>query len=710
MNKILFAGAFAIGAMAILWIGRIFLGADTLGLAVTVLIGGVYAIGTWELLQFRRATDSLKQSLTSLNEPIEDLMQWLQTLAPSLQNSVRLRIEGERNGLPAPVLTPYLVGLLVMLGLLGTFVGMVDTLKGAVVALEGTSELEAIRAGLAAPIEGLGLAFGTSVAGVAASAMLGLLSTLSRRERLQASHLLDTQALDKLSHFSSKHQQKLAFKAIQEQAQALPDVAEKLGGLVNSIEAMSEQIGEKLLANQEQFQEKIATLYQGLNESVDQSLKTTLVESAELINASIQPMAETTLAKMSESNLAAQEHLSNISEQQLSALGDAAQASTTLVRETVEASLAKQAESTDSLVANVNKSIDSAAKEMQSSSKLLVSSFGDTSEQWQGTQAQLSKHSEQQLKALSDAVNSNAKLVQEAVDKGLAKQGESTTALVASVNKSMATALTEMQSSSTQLLSGFTETKEQWAQQQQSSAKELSSAVREELVKLRDDESKRGEAAVAHLGQLETTVATQLAALGLALEEPMTQLIETASQTPKAAADVIEKLRGEMTKNFERDNDLLSERTRLMEQLDTLSKTLEASSTGQRDAIDALIERSADTLSQVGNQFSERLEGESSKLAGVVDHFASSSADMASLGDAFNAAVMMFSESNKELVENLSSIESALEKSTSRSDEQLAYYVSQAREIIDHNLLSHQQIITALHAKKPEQLRVNEAG
>ena len=55
--------------------------------------------------------------------------------------------------LPAPVLTPYLVGLLVMLGLLGTFVGMVETLQGAVIALEGTTELQAIRAGLAAPIK-----------------------------------------------------------------------------------------------------------------------------------------------------------------------------------------------------------------------------------------------------------------------------------------------------------------------------------------------------------------------------------------------------------------------------------------------------------------------------------------------------------------------------------------------------------------------------
>jgi biopolymer transport protein ExbB/TolQ len=64
-----------------------------------------------------------------------------------------------------------------MLGLLGTFVGMVDTFQGAVFALEGSTELQAIREGLAAPINGLSLAFGTSFAGVAASAMLGLSST-----------------------------------------------------------------------------------------------------------------------------------------------------------------------------------------------------------------------------------------------------------------------------------------------------------------------------------------------------------------------------------------------------------------------------------------------------------------------------------------------------------------------------------------------------
>jgi len=103
-----------------------------------------------------------------------------------LQPSVRARIEGERVGLPGPSLTPYLVGLLVMLGMLGTFLGMVMTFKGAVFALEGSADLQAIRAALAAPIKGLGLSFGTSVAGVATSALLGLVSALP--PRAPASH------------------------------------------------------------------------------------------------------------------------------------------------------------------------------------------------------------------------------------------------------------------------------------------------------------------------------------------------------------------------------------------------------------------------------------------------------------------------------------------------------------------------------------------
>ena len=175
MNRFLIPAVFAIGLITVGWVGVGFIGSSWLALAMTLVIAAVYLLGAWELKQFRMATSSLAQALSELQETPSSITTWLARVSPSLQSAVRLRIEGERVVLPGPPLTPYLVGLLVMLGMLGTFLGMVVTFKGAVFALEGSADLQAVRSALAAPIKGLGLSFGTSVAGVAASAMLGLL-------------------------------------------------------------------------------------------------------------------------------------------------------------------------------------------------------------------------------------------------------------------------------------------------------------------------------------------------------------------------------------------------------------------------------------------------------------------------------------------------------------------------------------------------------
>ena len=226
MNKKLCWTAFFAGLAAVAWVGAGYVGASPLALAMTALIGAVYGVGASELRRFDQATASLTRALAELPADLPELSPWLGRIHPSLQNAVRLRVEGERVGLPGPAVTPYLVGLLVLLGMLGTFLGMVVTLNGAVLALESTTDLHTIRAALAAPVKGLGLAFGTSVAGVAASAMLGLISALCRRERLLAGQLLDSRIATTLRGFSLTHQRQETFKALQGQAQALPAVVE----------------------------------------------------------------------------------------------------------------------------------------------------------------------------------------------------------------------------------------------------------------------------------------------------------------------------------------------------------------------------------------------------------------------------------------------------------------------------------------------------
>ena len=160
-----FLAAFLAGLAVVGWVAAGYAGTNPLALIVTLIIGGFYVGGAIELHRYRQATPTLTAALAGLDAPPSSLAAWLDRLHPTLRNAVRLRVEGERVALPGPAMTPYLVGLLVLLGMLGTFLGMVGTLRTTGVALESAADLQAIRASLAAPVKGLGFAFGTSVAG-----------------------------------------------------------------------------------------------------------------------------------------------------------------------------------------------------------------------------------------------------------------------------------------------------------------------------------------------------------------------------------------------------------------------------------------------------------------------------------------------------------------------------------------------------------------
>jgi hypothetical protein len=69
---------------------------------------------------------------------------------------------------------------------------------------------------------------------------------------------------------------------------------------------------------------------------------------------------------------------------------------------------------------------------------------------------------------------------------------------------------------------------------------------------------------------------------------------------------------------------------------------------------------------------------------------------VASLSEAFGAAAQLFGDANEKLVAHLERIEAALDKSLARSDDQLAYYVAQAREVIDLSMMSQKQIVEDL--------------
>ena len=73
-----------------------------------------------------------------------------------------------------------------------------------------------------------------------------------------------------------------------------------------------------------------------------------------------------------------------------------------------------------------------------------------------------------------------------------------------------------------------------------------------------------------------------------------------------------------------------------------------------------------------------------------------SAVEVAALADAFGGAMEVFGSASSGLGDRLAQISGALDASLARSDDQLAYYVAQAREVIDLSVLSQKQIIEEL--------------
>ncbi len=587
MSKTVFGGVGALGVVVLAWVAWGFGLSNPLALAMTAVIAGVYGVGVRELHRFRTATAGLMAAVQAAPaEPPEELTPWLDRLPASLQNPVRWRIEGERVALPSPALTPYLVGLLVMLGMLGTFSGMVVTFKGAVVALEGSADLQAIRAALAAPIKGLGLSFGTSVAGVAASAALGLLSALCRRERLQAVRRLDRLMHTVFRSFSLVHQRQTAYQAVQAQSQALPAVVAHIERLIGGLEQRNAQLGDQLLNQQAAFHQQVQVAYGQLADAVGASLQNSLSAAAQAAGDSLRPVVETAMRELS------------VESRQL--------------------------------------------------------------HQRQADAVQL------QMEGLSDTWVTQARALTQDVAQ-LLGQSE---------------ALTQTR----------IESEAQWVQQHSDRMDQWARVWQQELSAMREDEANRAQAAVARLGELQAAVAQQLGALGAALEAPMTRLMQTAAEAPQAAASVLAQLQRQATELQERDAQAAQERLALLTQIADLVQTLGDASGQQRAAIDALVDSTQAVLAQATTQVQ------------------ASAIELSSWGGAFEHGVQQFTASNQKLAEGLQLLEAALQQAMARSDEQLAYYVAQAREVIDLSITSQQGIVEDLRRLRALPVAAAEAA
>lgn len=727
MNKPVFTVAFSVsflaGALAIIWVGAGFIDTSYLALLMTALIGAVYLFGALELRQFRRATSTLANALGSIPADLAELGDWLSNVHVSLQNSVRLRVEGERVGLPGPAMTPYLVGLLVMLGMLGTFLGMVVTLKGAVFALEKTTDLPAIRSALAVPVMGLGLAFGTSVAGIAASAALGLMSALGRRERILAAQLLDTRIATVLRRFSLAHQRQETFKALQSQSRALPEVADKLQAMMTQMESMNRQLGqqlsERLLGNQQDFHSSVKSVYTDLAGAIDKSLRDSLSQSAHAAGESIKPVVEAAMDGIAREGKQMHERMLATVQQQLDGISARFGDTAATVSDTWMASLNSHERASERIVADLGRSLETFSETFQQRSVALVAAVGDGYASLQSDQAERERQQHQawtqSLQATASALthelqqtSAQTLLRQQEICSTLTRTAQDITENAHTSARNTLAETARLVTNAEELMRSRIASEAQWIEQHRERMDQLATLLRTELSTLKDEEAARGNAAADRLAllhnALQTALTGHLMTLGTALEEPIARLIETASEAPRAAAEVIGQLRREISVGVARDNELLEERSRIMETLNALLNAINHASIEQRAVIDSLVESSAAALNASTSAFSDTVAAEANKLSDIAAHVTSSAVDVSSLSEAFGFAVQAFSEANEKLIGSLQRIEGAMDKSMSRSDEQLAYYVAQAREIIDLSMMSQKEIFEELRqlpAKQP---------
>ncbi|MBS0342783.1 MAG: DUF802 domain-containing protein [Proteobacteria bacterium] len=769
--------AFFVGLGAIAWAGAGYLGSNLLALSVTAVIAAFYLAGALELRKYQQATATLQQALAAddgMPQPASGLGPWLERLHPSLRQSVRQRIEGERVGLPGPALTPYLTGLLVLLGMLGTFLGMVVTLHGTGTALESATDLSAVRASLAAPVKGLGLAFGTSLAGIAGSAMLGLLSALCRRERLQAAQQLDARIGSSLRVFSLAHQREESLKLLQQQSQLMPTVVDRLQAMMTALEQQSLAMNERLLAGQEAFHQKAGAAYAELAASVGRSLNESLAESARAAGAVIEPVVERTMVGIASTfEQGSVSLVQSVSTQLQAAVGEVtSQLGTTLgsvtgqlestlggvsnkldatlgavssqLESTLDGVSGKLASTLDSVSGKLESTVDSVSGKLETTlgavsaqlkstlgavstrldttlagvSTQLDGNLGGVSSRLESTLARISTQLESTLDGVSTKLEATldgvSTQLQGSADEvaanwrgALAEHQQAGQALAASTQQALQAAAGSFEAHSASLLQTMDEAHvrqqealaardEQRLAAWTESLQTMSAALQQQWHDAGALNLAQQQEICRTLAQTADEMATQSQAQARGTIAEIAQLVQAASEAPRAAAEVMAQLRQKLSDSMERDNSLLEERANILQTLETLLGAINHAATEQRAAIDSLVAGSAEMLQRVGSEFGQKAQAQAQEINEAAAQLTGSAVDVASLGDAFGGAVELFGQANEKMVSQLQRIEAALAKAMARSDEQLDYYVAQAREVVDLSVRSQKQIIEDL--------------
>ena len=683
MMKIITVLAAGVGAWIVHYVSGSYWGQDHLALGIVGLISAGFGVGLVELWRhggWMRACgaelDSLDTVAPAPREASESLPD-LSRLSPRLRRVVEGRLLGHSVALPTPTATSYLLGLLVMLGVLGTFLGMVDTLQGARAVLAGSNEIETMREGLVAPVMGLSRAFGTSVAGVALSALLGVVAVLVRRERAAVHRQISQHLSTSLYRWSVAGRQLEALEALTRQLATVPVAMDHFGELTESVGGFTRQM-----------QESQETLARGMADKFE-DVSERLVKSQEALSLQAGEMLEVVSDKVAETMEAGTTRWVEVSTREFKPM--------------LEEAAQRAGESAESHFAQWTSTLeDHAAQRMveqekwTSDFKGLVVALTDTIA---AQEAERLDAINEQLSALIDRFKAGLLGLGDENRECLARFTTPVGGLEVSMERLLENIRAEHEGLGARLvtLSGeFHGQQEKLGLQLSEQLGALGGRISENMGALESLQLESAEKALVSIERLDEVVKEQLVELGAGLGRSLEGVVESAEKAPRAAAEVLGKLQGRVEDQIQRENALLEERMTLLEGLGEVATQLQGAAGAHGEAISAMTLKADEQLKQVAEHSRDELEQtrgelrEAAELIGVGGH------EMSVLTEMFSQAVSEYRTSNEQLLGGLDRVEEALSHAGERSDQQLNFYVSQAREILDHSMLSQKEVFDEL--------------
>ena len=688
------------GAIALALVARaasIYRGTDPLAFALVLLIAFGLILGLAELMIRAGQAARLGREIATL--PAEATLGAVEATSPALRSLLRARIVGVNGTMTTAPFTPYLLGLLVMIGMLGTFLGLFETLRGAREALTSSGDVDALRRGLATPMIGLSRAFGCSAAGVSASAMLGLGAVFVRRAEAATVSALARYAIGPLARLTTAGRQLVALEALADQGRALPEAAAALRETATRLEKLEAH----LLDGQTRSSAEAAAAIRAVATEVRADLAAGIERAAKATSAAVEPLLTSAVVS---AGTTAGEALSSFTGQ-------------------IEARLSEEASVRREREALHLEALESTLEEQATAQLDALQSR--TAAQIEALEARTTAHADAlraQMAAQIEALEARTTTLASALEAQLAEaRAQLGAAMTAAATQGAAFAARVEQTA--EVLATL---EEQQATRLDERAERLFTAMSSEAARFEEAQAARARAADARVGELDAILAEHLTSLGSALTGPIGEIVRAAQAAPEAAAKVVDGARERLEMRAEADAARDVRLDALAEKLDLAAARMGDMSGTQAAQLAQLTERTQTVLDAQAAQlaaFELRLEGARTASAEAMaaqlgDHakgvgasleataalvqdastvLRAGGAEMSSVAEMFTGAVDRYRAASDRWLENLGAIEDAIaRKEGGEAADLLGAYLDQTREVFDHSLRFQRELFSELRA------------